>query len=104
MTSVRNVVVHMQLFWCSSKTYYSDIVQLALCNVYYNTVLEAYFDANCRKNHLILQETELWIVGHIKKNIDVIPHNYYLLCCHIEFHRDSPLCVNVYPGVKMVYR
>ena len=28
MTSATNVVDHMQLFWCSSKIYYSNIVQL----------------------------------------------------------------------------
>ena len=48
MTSVRNLVVHMQLVWCLSKIYYSIIAQLALYVVYYR-VLQSYLIPTTQK-------------------------------------------------------
>ena len=45
MTSAINVVVYMQLFWCSSKIYYSNILQLE------EFVFQA-FDTNYRKKNV----------------------------------------------------
>ncbi len=61
MTSAINVVVHMQLFWCSSKIYYSNIVQLeeyAVCN----KVLQAYLIPILPKNLYFFAEGT-WSMG-----------------------------------------
>ena len=63
----QNVDIHMQLFWCSSTIYYSNIVQLALYDVYYR-VLHAYLIPITEKSHVMLKEKELRVVVDIRKN------------------------------------
>ncbi len=62
MTSVRNVVVHIQLFCYSSKIYYSNIVKLGLYVVYYT--FAGFFDTNItEKNHVLLKGMDYGIDG-----------------------------------------